>query len=417
VPIVPHSRGGHLAGVPSALSKELWVRKHFAKSGGEVPKGDIAMSIALVPYGVKTSGGNEYEDREYHYNKYCPSLRSTTSDIVGVNQDKWEGEIIPNHLERRRRGELLPYTNWSHQTETGNFSSSYWIQWKTGTVCGGSGYPQGWTIGGDPFYFPRITEAELDLWLEEQDVNLDALVVKAASDCYAKGVDMLTFLVELRKLEPDLIRLAERAKRLKPRGNTGTVEASFGWGPLIRDVVDIVTELNSAGSIPPRFVTGRSGVSITSEDVVSIVSPTSGVFYTATWTGNTVITASFRGSCCARFAPNRFRCNPITTAWELIPWSWLVDYIIGVGSYLEQQSLMAVSTAMTTSHGWKLHVIRQADLSVVWHQGYTGTIEGHGVHQVTRKLRKRVDPPKFPQISVRATDLNLLRLLTDIMVR
>jgi hypothetical protein len=60
---------------------------------------------------------------------------------------------------------------------------------------------------------------------------------------------------------------------------------------------------------------------------------------------------------------------------------------------------------------------RQAALDTTWLGGYTGTIYGAGVHTITKTMRVRVDPPKYPEIKVRAADLDLVRLLTDIMAK
>lgn len=362
-------------------------------------------------------GGWLYDDRAYFHTKYCTNPVSVTPDIVGVDKEVWRGEKTPHFLKRKRRGDLIPYTNWVKTTQVGNWSSSYIIQWKSGFVCGSTtARPQSYTVGGDAFSFPKIDEAELDSWIESVDVNVDALVAGAASDCYSKGADMLTILVEFRKLGPDLVRLAKRVRKHKPdHHGTGTAEANFGWGNTIRDLVDIIQTFNRLGETPYKMVTGRAGTSLSASEPYS--STYANAYYSTSWIGNTTYNASFRGSCCAKYTPPAARTNILTTAWEVIPWSWLVDYVIGVGQYLEQQSLLAVSQGLTTARGLMVSATRQAALDTTWLGGYTGTIYGAGVHTITKTMRVRVDPPKYPEIKVRAADLDLVRLLTDIMAK
>jgi hypothetical protein len=197
---------------------------------------------------------------------------------------------------------------------------------------------------------------------------IDAAATNAIADCKAGIYDALTDLAELSKTADlvglqykRVVRFALKAARLAKAIRRGEVkrflrrggkkprdwreifsklwlEYRYGWLPAIHSAQSLIAALQSdlkKGDI----VRGSSRVSVTLDDVKTVVTnPTS---YT-TRTEICVIsgTRTYRGKAFASIKNSNafFQFDPLVTTWELIPFSFIVDWFLQIGNWLEAVS-------------------------------------------------------------------------------
>lgn len=89
---------------------------------------------------------------------------------------------------------------------------------------------------------------------------------------------------------------------------------------------------------------------------------------------------SLRGSVTADINPPRFQLNPVITGWELIRFSFIIDWFVQVGTWLEAMSFLVFSTNYTASYGYK--VTREVNCTmtdVVFNATSSGSHEGYAL--------------------------------------
>lgn len=202
-----------------------------------------------------------------------------------------------------------------------------------------------------------------------------------------------TFLGEMRQTLRQLRRPAgalgqkawdhvNRAKKL--RGKPGSeswnkalaeswLEYSFGWVPLLADIAGARDAYNSLADSErvERFSVGAEDKrrSIDSNTVTSIP-PGSHLWQNKLVTQDDLHTVRYRGAVTARAATTcadrfaRFGFTPsefIPTAWELLPWSFLIDYFVNI------DDLITAAVTDTSGLRWlnktdRRHAVRRVTL-------------------------------------------------------
>ena len=100
-------------------------------------------------------------------------------------------------------------------------------------------------------------------------------------------------------------------------------------------------------------VSERKGTSYVEVDV-EVSTPYAGSTMTVQKTLTRTTEVSLRGSVTADFEPPRFRFNPFSTAWEIVPYSFVIDWLYNVGQSLSSASLLVLSDKWYASHGYKV---------------------------------------------------------------
>lgn len=161
-----------------------------------------------------------------------------------------------------------------------------------------------------------------------------------------------------KALRARIARAKGRPQRLRPRdylpvGSANIfLEGIFGWLPLLSDIHQIAKVL--ADDFPPEFV------SETVHESRSLAYPPPG---TAILSGSAVLTVRVNQACFARVSnPNVWLMNklglinPALVAWDLVPWSFVVNMFANVNHVLSSYTDTAgltLSNASTTIQ-WKI---------------------------------------------------------------
>lgn len=179
----------------------------------------------------------------------------------------------------------------------------------------------------------------------------------------ARSIQLLRFSRKLRKLD-----FVGAAKELNlspsqvPKGlrrkakafSNNYLEFHFGWSPLVNDVGNAVGVLQ--GGVPPSRVSGRG--SVTSKRTIYTKPPPPGKDKPGwEWTDSDYKTECKIVAYVVVDDPNLWLANqlgfvnPATVAWELVPYSFVVDWFVNVSDFLSGYTDMlglSISRASTT---------------------------------------------------------------------
>jgi len=143
------------------------------------------------------------------------------------------------------------------------------------------------------------------------------------------------------------------------------LEASFGWKPFVNDIDDAITYIAKEGTHKKRG-TVRSVRSTSSQSTTDRLCSQSFPYLRAD--SNSIRTGTVRYIACVDVGSNsdhRARSLGLApqgwlpTAWELVPWSFLVDYFSNIGSIVNAFSIQASSVR------WVVKTTRQVEKQVV----------------------------------------------------
>lgn len=75
----------------------------------------------------------------------------------------------------------------------------------------------------------------------------------------------------------------------------------------------------------------------------------------------------------AKFRPPKTHFNPFLTGWELTKFSFLIDWVVDVGQWLEAMSFLALAEEHTAAYGHQFDVTKIVYLEhVEWASGWSG---------------------------------------------
>lgn len=325
---------------------------------------------------------------------YGPSM-NLLSSVGGVYSDTTKTEsmtdsVSPGYFYKRKRGLFLPINSMTHTKYSKDISTSSLIRWKQSYTS----YP--YSTSG---YFVHEGEAALAYmwnyttawptwsgsvpsWPTES-----ALVTEALANARSQGFDLLTFVAEWHKTV-DLIRnfqsrtllRAERvAQSLKPsrfkqrdwdstNGNPELVKAfaetwlegRYGWRILAYDIDAINGALQKLNSMRSGLVRGYATDTNSATRVVANHTtpqqiglkrtPTSGANYVR---GSGSVSQRLErklraGSILEAVVEDILSVDPLVTAWEVIPFSFILDWFANIGSIVEAYSPFATESLLAS---------------------------------------------------------------------
>jgi hypothetical protein len=203
------------------------------------------------------------------------------------------------------------------------------------------------------------------------------------------------------------------------------LEYRYGWLPLLYSTEDAVKAFKMKTESPLRF--GHSSTTVDlSQSASESWTQDSG---NGSGTGTQTITGSrtYRGYAVAEVITglqgDRFGADPITTAWELIPFSFVVDWFLGVGTWLTAISPFQSARLLGVAVSIKDSYTKYQGWNISWsgaESGSFGTVSTEiTVEQYTRAQYGISSWPVWnPRLSnVRLLDLSALVLAGSALVR
>jgi hypothetical protein len=316
---------------------------------------------------------------------------------------------IPEYHARRKRGELLPHTAFK-QTELLSVDH-----------IGFSKYNYKGTQWYENINFP-VDDSIIIRHAADTSAG-SSFVQEAAAAINGAGYDAATSLAEAkqtarmvtginRKVGRFLNDLADLKKgridmkkffRKTPKElHKAWLEGRYGWRTLAfdaRDLYEAVYEFSSKRKI----WTERRGFTYTDRDPILVTEKNWGAAAGITRREISVETEhSIRGAVAALTDVSRFQFNPLNTAWELIPMSFVIDFSLQVGEAIQALSLVHSAKATTASIGFRSETrySRTDSLVAIPGNGWTYTMSQPGIFKYVfaSTVREPSSIPLLPQV-------------------
>lgn len=349
----------------------------------------------------------------------------TTAFTKSVEHNYMVGADIPHFHKKLRKGILLPHTAFFQQKAkyawvSGSYSSAInppSTAWSNIANFGAS-YQSSLCVL--PVY-PSMTETLFEMAKHYPGPDKSVLpyqLQRAAARVYSQGFDSLTFVSELPKLRRSLQNIAVNMKKLYGKFNVKYLSLKekdsllketfqewlryrYEWRTLLYDVRDLhgaITEFDEKRKIfSERQGTTQSGVSHKTK--------------TYTGTDHTYVCDlyisyehSLRGAVSGKITPPRMQINPVVTAWELLTWSFILDWAIDVGTAIEALSFAAFSQEYTASHGVSTKLTITQNLVGTAVPGKTGSASMSHSGNVEIQTRHPASVTYVPQLTRKMTD-------------
>lgn len=322
--------------------------------------------------------------------------KHTVSTYANHNRERVQSiqyEVQPRYFEKVRKGEILevqPKTSRLVDYYITNEAPEYIFRtvWRgpkgsnnsypyvrtsgiyTGVPVNLAGGTPNWNI--PPAWEPRLVDAianlRSDLWdigttLAEGGKSLDTL---------------LGFVGNLRKRRDKIlgIMLKRRHSQIKKQDyytffkefSSMWLEARYGWRPMYYDVMDAVEAYNRIGGglvFKRQSSTASDGKTSETDWTATAVS---GLQYK--WThSESYETRAFCGGTLDYDRP--VSVDPFVTAWEVVPFSFISDWVFNIGQNIQAFSPFAAGRLAYTGFSQKIIITSQLEFRVTPRPGYT----------------------------------------------
>lgn len=256
------------------------------------------------------------------------------------------GKAIKDFGRKVKDGDLLPHTYYKRQTQRGTASGDYSNVYFNGD--------RRYHTNGRVYDPWSVTQEEIDMAWSKCPLDARYQVQRAAAAIYTRGWDALTFASELNSLIRMFKGIRKRVIQ-KIRNGQFTdlwMEGRYGWRTFYYDIIDFNDAVRRLGKKSRKRFSQNVGESYSTEWQDTTTVEWSSVDYDIVT--RYVADYSVRGSVTADINPPNFRFNPITTTWELITFSFVIDWIVNVGQWLNALSFQTVADRYECSEGTRL---------------------------------------------------------------
>lgn len=313
-----------------------------------------------------------------------------------------------NFHSRKRNGELIQHTPFFQEEQSVDLNPT-------------------------PYYQVRASDNQVKTYSALSMINLEnltgnghialpdvsrapALVQRAAADIANAGWDAGTFLSEIPSLRRmfrgvakkinDLASPRKRAQLSSKDLHRAWLESRYGWRTLAYDIRDFNEAI---GEFDRKFDiwTKKTGYSYDDQD--------DGNIHTVNWVAGSFsffrtrqTHTSIRGAVAVKIRPNRFIVDPLQTGWEVIPYSFVVDWVYNVGQALAVRRLMASTSGTTASYGSVQSSSTSVTCTVQSNPGYEMDFSEVFLGSIQTTERSLTDISIKPMLTGRATDPAML---------
>lgn len=340
--------------------------------------------------------------------------------VVKVDTLKTLGWSIPGFHSKVRRGELLPHTPFEQFRQksishAGVYDYTWWADSSHKDYLGYRCAPF-WSAPNAGFFM--ATRNECLSYCRDAKI----FVSEAAAKIYSSGFDALTFLAEITSVHKMFRDLVKKIIRLDWPRNWRSVSCDwlswrYGWRTLIMDLQDLNKAISNLNAGRTRY-SEKCGTMYRTTDFSSNEYAVSNR-HTYIDQIDDRISISLVGSVTADIEVPEFQFNPLTTAWELIPFSFVIDWLISIGTTISSWSFLATQSAYTASCGYKIEITRTRSRSLgqtldAWR---SGTVQMEHAGTSTLEVRTPCSVPLKPHYLLKMNGFKVLDLLALIIQR
>lgn len=306
------------------------------------------MSVETKPRVLERdfSHSGNMEMLEWDHEGDGPSVTQTS--VIQIHDTLTSaGEDIVGYHKLKKRGELLPLTRWTQNriywTNTFDYDLSYTsTSWRREVTGAQSNIDA-----------PTLASAELKKY------DASYFVQAAAAKIYSTGWDSLTFAAEFTKtvsmFRNFVYNLTRNVKQLRPE--QVWLEGRYGWRVLFYDMKDIEQAIQNINDKRHRW---RESIGTNLEESESNSKIQGfGAAGSVEWQFTDTYKIGLRGTVVADIEPPKLAFNPITTGWELITFSFVIDWVVNVGQFLESVSFLALSEKHYAASGHNVIINRE----------------------------------------------------------
>lgn len=177
------------------------------------------------------------------------------------------------------------------------------------------------------------------------------------------------------------------------------LEAQYGWKPLLSDVHGAIQSLSEAYSERPVYMSVRASA----DEKISRSQNVTGTFGLPFVWSQKAKARSYGyveyavGNSLAQAASQTGVANPLSVAWEMVPWSFVVDWFYPVGTYLNN---LDYHLGLSFRRGWMVVKLEnEIELKLVSGKRVTGSVTQNfsgGSHRETGRNYHRTVITAFP---------------------
>lgn len=336
---------------------------------------------------------------------------------------RFVGWNVADFHARVKRGELMPHTPFYRYSSEGETDGEYGVSSHSTGDCPKSSF---WFA--DNSYCPSIAwqlhEDELRAYAPEQTYQY---VQEAAAKIYSSGHDTLTCLAELVQLKHLFIGAAKTLLMVNlPKGGFKTLKrvssewlaGRYGWRTLLYDIEDIRKAVD-------KLQTGETRTRFSEKAGTTTYHSTINTWYeekahfTLLHTQEDEVEIGLRGAVTADAQIAMFSFNPLVTGWEIIPFSFVLDWFLTVGKAIQAASFLAFQSSYSASWGYRVKMKRtyycEIDSTKPSYCG--GLCEQDGWSEAELEERIPCSVPTTPHLTVKLNTAKVFDLMALVLQR
>lgn len=383
---------------------------------------------------------------------------STYGNYVGTQAvslpETISDEVSPGYFGKSRRGQFLPVnpmTQTKTEIETSGVSSAAWeiryngnhlydSEW-TGVLAASTYW---WYHGGT--YSPTYPYGS-PAWPSESVALTEAL-----ANARSRGFDILTFMAEWHKVVDMILRFRTRTLRRAERvaDSIGSVqdpatafaetwlEGRYGWRLLAYDIEGINEAIGKLGEHHFPLIRGYSTNSSDASYVTNLGGPanhykrynhSSQVPFPGYGSGvrtESMVREVRAGVILEAVIQDILEIDPLVTAWEVIPFSFILDWFINIGDVITAYSPFAQENLLgswvkTTETVDRTYVMTPSTYGVSysgWYYGLQGSPATSSISVKKKTVERKIGSPSASlQFRLNLDSLKLADLASVIVAR